>query len=59
MARLPHIPHQESGMPDPTDTILAYLRQVGLGLDPDFLREAVRVMSALRDVDRGQTKDRG
>ncbi len=34
-------------MPDPTDTILAYLRQVGLGLDPDFLREAVRVMSAL------------
>lgn len=46
-------------MPDPTDTILAYLRQVGLGLDPDFLREAVRVMSALRDVDRGQTKDRG
>ncbi|RAQ95882.1 transposase [Thermogemmatispora tikiterensis] len=34
-------------MPDPTDTILAYLRQVGLGLDPDFWREVVRVMSAL------------
>lgn len=34
-------------MPDPTDTILAYLRKVGAGLDPDFLREAVRVMSAL------------
>jgi putative transposase len=34
-------------MPDPTDTILEYLRQVGLGHDPDFLREAVRVMSAL------------
>src|SRR5260221_4726536 len=34
-------------MTDPTETILAYLRQVGAGLDPDFLREAVRVMSAL------------
>jgi len=34
-------------MPDPTDTILAYLRKVSAGLDPDFLREAARVMSAL------------
>jgi putative transposase len=34
-------------MADPTDTILAYLRKVGAGLDQDFLREAVRVMSAL------------
>lgn len=34
-------------MTDPTETLLAYLRQVGAGLDPDFLREAVRVMSAL------------
>jgi putative transposase len=33
-------------MPDPTETILAYLRQVSAGLDPDFLREAIRVMSA-------------
>jgi putative transposase len=32
---------------DPTEAILTYLRQVGAGLDPDFLREAVRVMSAL------------
>lgn len=34
-------------MADPSDAILAYLRHVGAGLDPDFLREAVRVMSAL------------
>jgi transposase-like protein len=34
-------------MTDPTDTILAYLRKVGASLDQDFLREAVRVMSAL------------
>ncbi len=34
-------------MTDPTETLLAYLHQVGAGLDPDFLREAVRVMSAL------------
>ncbi|MGO8951174.1 MAG: IS256 family transposase [Ktedonobacterales bacterium] len=34
-------------MTDPTEATLAYLRQVGAGLDPDFLREAVRVMSAL------------
>src|SRR5215469_6012205 len=34
-------------MPDPTEALLAYLRQVGAGLDPDFLREAVRVMSAM------------
>lgn len=34
-------------MRDPTEAILTYLRQVGAGLDPDFLREAVRVMSAL------------
>jgi hypothetical protein len=34
-------------MTDPTSALLEYLRQVGAGLDPDFLREAVRVMSAL------------
>jgi transposase-like protein len=34
-------------MMTPTEAILAYLRQVGAGLDPDFLREAVRVMSAM------------
>jgi hypothetical protein len=34
-------------MPDPTEAILAYLRQVGAGLDRDFLPEAVRVVSAL------------
>lgn len=34
-------------MTDPTETILAYLRQIGAGLNPDFLREAVRVMSTL------------
>jgi hypothetical protein len=32
---------------DPTQAILAYVRHVGAGLDPDFLREAVRVMPAL------------
>jgi putative transposase len=34
-------------MTDPTEAILTYVRHVGAGLDPDFLREAVRVMSAL------------
>jgi len=34
-------------MTDPTEAILAYLRQIGAGLDPDFLREAVRGMSTL------------
>jgi putative transposase len=34
-------------MTDPTEAILAYLRHVDARLDPDFLREAVRVMSAL------------
>ena len=34
-------------MADPAETILAYLHQVGAGIDPDFLRETVRVMSAL------------
>ena len=34
-------------MMTPTEAILAYLRQVDAGLDPDFLREAVRVMSAM------------
>jgi putative transposase len=34
-------------MPDPTEAILAYPRKVDARLDPDFLREAVRVMSAL------------
>ena len=34
-------------MTTPTEAILAYFRQIGAGLDPDFLREAVRVMSTL------------
>jgi putative transposase len=34
-------------MTDPTEAILTYVRHVHAGLDPDFLREAVRVMSAL------------
>jgi Transposase, Mutator family len=34
-------------MADPTEAILAYLRQVGASLDLDFIREAVRVMSVL------------
>jgi putative transposase len=34
-------------MTDPTKTLLEYLRKVGLGLQPDFLREAIRVMSEL------------
>lgn len=34
-------------MTDPTSALLEYLRQLGAGLDPDFLREAVWVMSAL------------
>jgi transposase-like protein len=34
-------------MADPSAAMLAYLRQAGAGLDPDFLREAVRVMSEL------------
>src|SRR5215813_2309971 len=28
-------------------TLLEYLRKAGLGVEPDFLREAIRVMSAL------------
>ena len=34
-------------MPDPSTTVLDYLRKLSTGLDPDFLREAVRVMSEL------------
>lgn len=34
-------------MTDPTEAILTYLHHMGAGLDPDFLREAARVMSAL------------
>jgi putative transposase len=34
-------------MTDPTKTLLEYLRKVGMGLQPDFLREAIRVMSEL------------
>ncbi len=34
-------------MPDPTQTLLEYLRKVGMGLQPDFLREAIRMMSEL------------
>lgn len=36
-----------SQKPDPAGAILAYLHQVGTGLDSDFLWEAVRVLSAL------------
>lgn len=31
---------------DVSVALLEYLRKIGLGLDPDFLREAIRVMSA-------------
>ncbi|HEX9107756.1 MAG TPA: IS256 family transposase [Longimicrobiales bacterium] len=34
-------------MTDPSVALLDYLRKVGLGLEPDFLREAIRVMSEL------------
>jgi putative transposase len=34
-------------MTDPTKTLLEYLRKVGMGLQPDFLREAIGVMSEL------------
>jgi transposase-like protein len=34
-------------MPEPTETILTYLHHVGAGLNPDFLHEAIQVMSAL------------
>ena len=34
-------------MTDPRKALLEYLRKLGLGLQPDFLREAIRVMSEL------------
>jgi putative transposase len=34
-------------MTDPSEALLEYLRKVGMGLQPDFLREAIRVMSEL------------
>jgi transposase-like protein len=34
-------------MTDPSKALLEYLRKVGMGLHPDFLREAIRVMSEL------------
>jgi putative transposase len=34
-------------MTDPTKALLEYLRKIGMGLQPDFLREAIRVMSDL------------
>jgi putative transposase len=34
-------------MTDPSKALLEYLRKVGQGLQPDFLREAIRVMSDL------------
>jgi putative transposase len=34
-------------MTDPSNALLEYLQKVGVGLHPDFLREAIRVMSAL------------
>lgn len=34
-------------MTDPSKALLEYLRKVGRGLQPDFLREAIRVMSDL------------
>ena len=34
-------------MTDPSKALLEYLRKVGMGLQPDFLREAIRVMSDL------------
>jgi putative transposase len=39
---------RETAMTDKVSvTLLDYLRKVGLGLEPDFLREAIRVMSEL------------
>ena len=38
-------------MPDEMSvTLLEYLRKVGLGLEPDFLREAIRVLSEARNA---------
>ncbi len=34
-------------MTDPSKALLVYLRRIGMGLRPDFLREAIRVMSEL------------
>jgi len=34
-------------MTDAKDAVLEYLRPIGAGLDPDFLREAIKVMTAL------------
>ena len=34
-------------MTDAKDAVLEYLRHIDSGLDPDFLREAIKVMSAL------------
>ena len=34
-------------MTDAKDAVLEYLRHIDTGLDPDFLREAIKVMSAL------------
>jgi putative transposase len=37
----------EDPMTDPSVALWEYLRKVGAGLEPDFLREAIRVMSEL------------
>jgi putative transposase len=34
-------------MTDPSKALLEYLRKVGMSLQPDFLREAIQVMSEL------------
>ena len=47
-------------MTDPSVALLDYLRKVGLGLEPDFLREAIRVMSeALMDLEVSQQAGAG
>jgi putative transposase len=51
---------EEASMTDPSVALLEYLRKVGAGLEPDFLREAVRVMSELlMEVEVGQQAGAG
>jgi len=44
-------------MTDAKDAVLEYLRHIGAGLDPDFLREAIKVMSASRHGSGSATTD--
>ena len=44
-------------MIDAKDAVLEYLRPIGAELDPDFLREAIKVMSASRHGSGSATTD--